>query len=343
MNKKQDLTNMTQSSSLNMQDQDNPELNEKKCSKTLKIVIISLIVLLIAAAIVCTIVFIQRGDKEKNKNKTLNEEGKVNEDDNNENSNPKRISSNLITAKYYIEEGKNINLLNPALIGLKEDEYSIKYSINEKRLRNLNSISNFIIKGEDSGILKVNITFKENLKSMLGMFKGCENLIDVDLTNLNTSRLENINSLFEGCNNLENVNFFNKQLYKIRETENLFNGCENLVEIENLDKINIPTIRKANNMFKNCKVIRNINLSSIYLDKAENAKDIFHGCDKLEILDICNFGEINNELFGSLKDLSKIKIKVKIDVVIENGIEINKLENDYEIIQNCQIGENQKM
>lgn len=55
------------------------------------------------------------------------------------------------------------------------------------------------------------------------------------------------------------------------------------------------------------------------------------------------FGEINNELFGSLKDLSKIKIKVKIDVVIENGIEINKLENDYEIIQNCQIGENQKM
>ena len=42
MNKKQDLTNMTQNSSLNMQEQDNPELNEKKCSKTLKIVIISM-------------------------------------------------------------------------------------------------------------------------------------------------------------------------------------------------------------------------------------------------------------------------------------------------------------
>ena len=324
MNKKQDLTNMTQSSSLNMQDQDNPELNEKKCSKTLKIVIISMIVLLIAAAIVCTILFIKRGDKEKNKNKTLNEEGKVNEDDNNENSNPKRISSNLITAKYYIEEGKNINLLNPALIGLKEDEYSIEYSIKENRLRNLNSISNFIIKGEDSGILKVNITFKENLKSMFGMFKGCENLIDVDLTNLNTSRLENINSLFEGCNNLENVNFFNKQLDKIREAENIFNGCENLVEIENLDKINISNVRKANNMFKNCKSIININLSNIYLENAENAKDIFYGCDKLEILDISNFKEINDDLFGNLIDLTNIKIKVKKNVVIGNNLIINK-------------------
>lgn len=49
------------------------------------------------------------------------------------------------------------------------------------------------------------------------MFKSCENLIDIDLTNLNTSRMEDINSLFEDCKNLEKVNFFKTNLNKIRE------------------------------------------------------------------------------------------------------------------------------
>lgn len=343
MNKKQDISKATENSTISIKYPEKAEVDEKKSSNMLKIIIISVIIILIAAAIVCIIVFIKRGDNKKKKTKTTNEDDKAKEDGNNENSNPNIVSNNLIVAKYYIEEGKNTTLLNPSLIGLNNDDYSIEYSIKEEKLRNLNPNSNLLVNGKETGILMVKIRFKENLKSMLGMFKSCENLIDIDLTNLNTSSLEDINSLFEDCKILEKVNFFKTNLNKIRETENLFNGCENLVEIENLDKINIPYIRKANNLFKNCKVIRNINLTSIYLDKAENAKDIFHGCDKLEILDICNFGEINNELFGSLKDLSKIKIKVKIDVVIENGIEINKLENDYEIIQNCQIGENQKM
>ena len=167
-----------------------------------------------------------------------------------------------------MEEGKNTTLLNPSSIGLNNVDYSVEYSLKDGRLRHLNSISNLIVNGKETGILMINITFKENLKSMLGMFKGCENLIDIDLTNLNTSKLENINSLYENCNNLEKINFFNTKLNKIREINNIFNGCENLVEIENLDKINMSNIKKANNMFKNCKSIRSINLSNIYLDKA---------------------------------------------------------------------------
>ena len=131
-------------------------------------------------------------------------------------------------------------------MGINKDDYSIEILEEEGKLRNLKSISNFIVNQAEEGILTVNIILKESLKSIFGMFKNCENLIDVDFTNFNTSKLENMNSLFEGCNNLENVVFFNSNLDKINEIENLFKGCENLIQIENFDKINLSNVRKAN-------------------------------------------------------------------------------------------------
>ena len=342
MRAKNDLTDTRNNSSINLELKDDQEITQKKCPKKIKVLLISLIVLLSAIVIVCIIVFLKKKNNQKSKEKEQNEDETTKDDDKIEKSNTNTIYNNFILAKYYIEEGKNTNLLDLSLIGLNYEDYTIEYSINENKLRYLDSISNSKIIGEETGILKVNIKFKDNLKSMFGMFKGCENLIDIDLTNINTSKLENINSMFERCNNLENVNFFNKQLYNIKETDNLFNGCENLVQIENLDKINMSRVRKANNMFKNCKSIRNINLSSIYIDKAENAKDIFYGCDKLEKIDISNFEEISQDLFGNLSDVSNIKIKVKKNVVIEMDIKINILYDDYKIEQICNIGEKEK-
>ena len=323
----------------NIEIKEKPMIVQKKSLKRLKfIIIISSIAFLLAIAIVFTIIFIKRNNNRKNEDQI--QRG----NDKNENSNPDIISSNLLTAKYYLEEGKNITLLDPTLIGLKNDDYYIEILEKDGNLRNLNSITSLTISGKEEGILTVNLKFRDNLKSMFGMFKGCENLIDIDFSNLNTSKLEIMNSLFEGCNHLENVNFFNIKLDKIRETENLFKDCENLIQIKNLDKINMPNVRKANNMFKNCKSIRYINLSNLYIEKTENMKDIFYGCDKLEILDISNFKEINNDLFGNLIDLSKIKIKIKKNVTIANNIKINKVEDedDFQIKDNCEIGENEK-
>ena len=228
MNTNLELTNNDQNSSIKMNFSNKKELVQKQSLKKSKIVIITTLALLLAIAIVFIIIFIKRQNNRKNK-----EEIPIG-DDKNENSNSNTISNNIIVAKYYLEEGKNITLLDPSLIGLNDDDYFIEISGKEGKLRNLNLISNLTINGKETGILKVNIKLRYNLKSMFGMFKGCENLIDIDLTNLNTSKLENINSLFEGCNNLENVNFFSIKLEKIRETENLFKGCENLIQIENI-------------------------------------------------------------------------------------------------------------
>ena len=222
----------------NFKFEEKPGITKKKISKTCKIIIIASIALIIILTVILIIVFIIKKDKKKKVPIHSESEHNENED---ENLNLDIKSNNKIIAKYYIEEGKNITLINPSLMGINKDDYSIEIlEVEEEgKLRNLKSISNLIINQAKEGILTVNITLEDSLKSISGMFKNCENLIDVDFTNFNTSKLEIMNSLFEGCNNLESVVFFNSKIDKISEIENLFKGCQNLIQIENFDKMNL--------------------------------------------------------------------------------------------------------
>jgi flagellar basal body-associated protein FliL len=137
---------------------DYPKLKRRGFSKIFKIIIISSLVLFLAIAIVFTILFIKRKDNEgNNKNGNLN---------------PDIKSNNIIVAKYYCDEGKNITLLNPSLIGLKNEDYSIEILEKGGNLRNLKTISNLTINVKETSILTVTIKFKENLKACLECLKN---------------------------------------------------------------------------------------------------------------------------------------------------------------------------
>ena len=57
------------------------------------------------------------------------------------------------------------------------------------------------------------------------MFGGCTSLISMNLTNFNTSNLENINNLFYGCSSIISVDLSNWNIQNLKHMKYIFSRC----------------------------------------------------------------------------------------------------------------------
>ena len=80
--------------------------------------------------------------------------------------------------------------------------------------------SEIIVNGESRPLCKkscefyndlnnVTIKFDEEIKTFENMFNGSANIIEIDLSKLDTSTVESMESMFSHCVNLEKINFGN--------------------------------------------------------------------------------------------------------------------------------------
>lgn len=67
---------------------------------------------------------------------------------------------------------------------------------------------------------------------MKSMFYGCSNLINLNLTSFNTSKVRNMSNMFNGCAKLENIDLsvFNTAL--VTDMTGMFKGCEKLEKLD---------------------------------------------------------------------------------------------------------------
>ena len=66
------------------------------------------------------------------------------------------------------------------------------------------------------------------IRSLDNMFKDCKNLIYVNLSNIDTSNVNNISYIFSGCVSLTSIDFHNLNIASIPYMENMFYNCDNL-------------------------------------------------------------------------------------------------------------------
>ena len=109
--------------------------------------------------------------------------------------------NNSITMLYSLQKKKDSVLFNPEKINLTKGEYeievlSLKDEDNNSISRKLNDIDYKFI-SDINGQMEIRITFFVQLTSMSELFKGCRNLLEVDLSNLDGSKLTDANSVFE--------------------------------------------------------------------------------------------------------------------------------------------------
>jgi len=157
----------------------------------------------------------------------------------------------------------------------------------------------------------IDFIIEGKLTNMSFMFQLCLALIKVEFIDIDSSLVESMKSMFQFCkrlNEIEGINNINTS--NIRDMSMMFHGCS----IEYLDLSNFNTAQVENiglmfgwnNRLKEIKGLNNFNTSNIF-----NMRELFSGCNSLELIDLSNFDtskvEDMGQMFSGCSKLKEIK------------------------------------
>ena len=219
----------------------------------------------------------------------------------------------------------------------------------------------------DYELNNITIRFENKLESCKNMFKDLTNVIEIDLTKFNTSKVknmehmfdncinlkkiifgkintslvENMNSLFNQCSNLTSIDLSNFDTSSVTNMTCLFNHCESLLFI-NASKFNTSRVVEMFDIFAYCYELLGLDVSSFDTSNAKNMQGMFYRDYKLKYLDLPNFdfssAENINFIFDDCKELTYLNLYL---YKAENESMINKISSGHKNTKYCFIYTNQ--
>jgi len=143
-------------------------------------------------------------------------------------------------------------------------------------------------------------------------FKNCKNLKKVKFTNYNKNKENEIKDfisfhrLFEGCDNLEDVNIEN---LIITGAENMFKDCKKLKNIKFNNSLNNLEFCST---FENCENLENIDFTNPEKNNIIISSNSFKNCKKLKNINVDYLYVFNyfKNCFQNCKNLKKLKLVI---------------------------------
>ena len=266
--------------------------NPKKLKKCKIIISIIIIGIFTAVAIIIGL-FLALYKKNSNEEFKGNDNNYIEGIINNEIGVDKR--EHFFIAIYQSQKGKKLKLFNPERLGLKDDDYFVHIYSDDNTLRRIEEIelNEGEIVGNRNGLSQILVSFKEPLSNLDFMFQGCEDLINVDLSNINSSSINSSIYTFTNCQNLETVNFTSVNTSNVESMDFLFAGCNNLLELVGFESLNASSVKKTTGMFSDCTSIRKVNLSGFDMDNVEEQNGMFINNPSLRMVEMHNCSEAN--------------------------------------------------
>ena len=135
---------------------------------------------------------------------------------------------------------------------------------------------------------EVKLIFDNEVGNCTSMFKGCSNIIEIDLSNFISPNTASIDSMFQDCTSLKKINFGNFQTSNMDNMNYVFYRCTSL---ESLDLSSFVTskVTHFHYMFGSCTSLRKINLSNFYDNSSVCVNNMFNGCTNINSIDLSNF------------------------------------------------------
>ena len=139
-------------------------------------------------------------------------------------------------------------------------------------------------------IININLSKFDSSKvtDMSNMFKGCYYLSSLDLNNLNTSKVTNMSQIFYDCNSLPFLDLNSLDTSFVKDMYGMFAYCYNLKELS-IDNFNTLNVRDMEGMFYYCNSLLSLNLSNFNTSSVIWMDFMFYGCSQLISLDLSNF------------------------------------------------------
>ena len=115
-----------------------------------------------------------------------------------------------------------------------------------------------------------------------------KNILDLDLSNFDTSNVTDMNGMFQGMSNLTTLNLSNFDTSKVTNMESMFS---HMFSLTSLDLSNFDTSKVTNmgGMFVAMHSPTSLNLSNFDTSKVTNMEDMFFNMSNLTSLNLSNF------------------------------------------------------
>ena len=124
------------------------------------------------------------------------------------------------------------------------------------------------------------------------MFCGMSNLTTLNLSNFNTSQVMNMGGIFSGMSGLTTLNLSNFDTSKVWGMYYMFNGMSNLTTLD-LSNFDTSKVTSMGFMFHGMSSLTTLNLSNFDTSKVTDMESMFEDMSNLTTLDLTNFNTSN--------------------------------------------------
>ncbi|EAG1286309.1 BspA family leucine-rich repeat surface protein [Listeria monocytogenes] len=197
----------------------------------------------------------------------------------------------------YLNRIKHIEIEEATLTGnfssyFRNNVFTVLESVRIER-SNLSRVTSFALAFYSSGIEKViirdnNYPTAPSLLTTEGMFKNCSNLMEVDLSGLDTSAVTTMWDMFNSCRELEELDVSHFDTSSVTNMSYMFYDNRNLevLDVSNLDTSSVTNMYA---MFEDCTSLEELDVSNFDTSSVTDMYRVFNGCEKLKKLDVSNF------------------------------------------------------
>ena len=140
------------------------------------------------------------------------------------------------------------------------------------------------LEGEDN---EITIRWDYEVEHCVSMFQGLSNILTMDLSKFDSSKVTSMNSMFFGCSSLTSINFENVDTSSVKNMQSMFGNCQALTSLD-LSSFDTSSVTTMGGMFAFCSKLLSLDLSNF---DTSSVKDMSYMFDhsKLETLDLSNF------------------------------------------------------
>lgn len=158
------------------------------------------------------------------------------------------------------------------------------------------------------------------VEDMNMLFNKCINLEKLNIGNFDTSEVTDMSMMFNEMHNIRNIDISSFDTGKVKDMGNMFSNCFRLKQMD-MSKLNTDSLTDVINIFSGCTNIEKINLSSIK-SNINGVCEMFYGCNNLKNLDIYNITDSRGlgGCFYGCVSLEKVRVKDKRVIDRINGI-----------------------
>ena len=110
--------------------------------------------------------------------------------------------------------------------------------------------------------------------STVSMFRGCEDLTSLDLSNFNTANVENMSFMFDECSSLTSLNLSSFNTANVTSMSYMFSDCSSLTSL-NVSSFDTANVSSMSTMFMACTALTSLDLSSFNISKVTDMSCMF--------------------------------------------------------------------